>query len=381
MGVCADHFKDPHLRDFIKKNIRETHCDYCDEDKDSADFNELSEFIEEAISTEYSEPYESGAWYDSEGENYEDRFPLNDVEWTLDLLQEFVDVDDFTIIEDLAGGFSNDYWTPTDAIWGPTEGEAFVGGWESLKEILKHKIRFLFFDPSLKNTFEDNESINPYLVLDEAAKAIAKMSLVVEVPAEALKIYRGRQHENAEDVATAKAIGSPPAKNAKANRMSPPGISMFYGASDVETCEREVIDLNWKNTCFTTGCFYNSIPLKLVDFTALPEIPSLFDVQNREKRNVIGFLSAFIKDLSNPVKPDDQVHIEYIPTQVVTEFLKVKLGVHGIVYGSVKNPGHKCTVIFADNEQMANANEIGDSHILVLSNNTVLTKPIVQPPS
>ena len=76
-----------------------------------------------------------------------------------------------------------------------------------------------------------------------------------------------------------------------------------------------------------------------MDFTKLKEIPSLFDLKNRDKRTVSKFLRGFIRDLSVPVKPDDSVHIEYIPTQVVTEFIKVILGreknVNGIIYNSV----------------------------------------------
>lgn len=374
MGICAEHFEDPHLREFINQNIREAHCDYCDKDKASASFDDLTMFVEESISTEYCEPYEEGAPYNSEAEYYEDRFPGIHVEWTQDLLQEFIDVDNFAIIEDLTSGFNNDYWTETEAIFGPTKGEAFIGGWESFKGILKHKIRFLFFDPSQKNLFESNEYINPYYVLHEAGKAITDLGLLTDIPVESLEIFRGRQHAINEIVNSAKSLGSPPSNISKANRMSPPGISMFYGASDIETCKREALDSEWHNSAFTTGIFVNCKPLKFVDFTKLPAMPSLFDVKNRGNRNKVGFLSAFVRDLSIPVMPDDRVHIEYIPTQVVTEFLKIKLGVDGIVYESVKNPGHKCTVVFADNDQMTDSDHVGVIHLLALRNGSTTTE-------
>ena len=137
---------------------------------------------------------------------------------------------------------------------------------------------------------------------------------------------------------------------------------MFYGAFDLDTSEMEIIDATWTDSIMTTGKFFNLRELTLIDFTKLKEIPSLFDISNRDKRTIARFIRDFISDLSIPVKPDNSVHIEYIPTQVVTEYIKIILGkeknIDGIIYNSVKNIGGKCVVLFVENSDICDKFEI-----------------------
>ncbi|WP_165741461.1 RES domain-containing protein, partial [Pseudoalteromonas sp. Z1A6] len=65
----------------------------------------------------------------------------------------------------------------------------------------------------------------------------------------------------------------------------------------------------------------------------------------------------FIKDFTKPIERADRVHIDYVPTQIVTEYFrhilskKESMKVDGVIYPSSKNKRHKAVVIFADNEQ------------------------------
>lgn len=386
MGICSKHFKNSFIRSFIETNAKDSFCDYCDEEKQCADFEDVAEFIEDAVMSEYCEPYEEGAWYDPDGVYYEDRFPLITVYWTQDLLDELVELTDpreFEIIQNLASSFQHEYLTLKEAIWGPTTVEYLWGGWASFKDILKHKIRFLFFDHNLKDKFKDdnNESINPMLILEEVGKAIVDLGLIVDVAKNHFNIYRARQHNLSNYYASSDDLGSPPPNKAKANRMSPPGISMFYGALDCETCMREIEDVTNVNSAITYGEFVNLKPIKLVDFTGISAVPSIYDRQNRHRRPILGFLLSFIHDMSVPVKPDDSVHIEYIPTQVLTEYIKIKLGqthdVQGILYNSVKNRGGKCAVLFVDSSQIIEIERYlsDDSHhTLALLNDSIFTE-------
>lgn len=53
-----------------------------------------------------------------------------------------------------------------------------------------------------------------------------------------------------------------------------------------------------------------------------------------------------------PVARDDRIHTDYVPSQVVTEFLrehKFEAGsLDGIMYGSVAAPGKRNLVLFLD---------------------------------
>jgi hypothetical protein len=47
--------------------------------------------------------------------------------------------------------------------------------------------------------------------------------------------------------------------------------------------------------------------------------PSLFDEQRRHLRAGLSFLHDFAADLAKPIEKDGREHIEYVPTQIVTE--------------------------------------------------------------
>ena len=130
---------------------------------------------------------------------------------------------------------------------------------------------------------------------------------------------------------------------------------MFYGADDFDTASLELVDPNDKearNKSVSGAQFRNLIPLNLLDLTAIPSPPSYFSPEGPFRRHGIRFLHKFTSDLSLPIKRDGRQHIEYVPTQVFTEFVRhIMKGpdgvrIHGIRYSSSKN-GKPCCVIFA----------------------------------
>jgi len=99
----------------------------------------------------------------------------------------------------------------------------------------------------------------------------------------------------------------------------------------------------------------------VVDLTALPEFPSLFDEGRRHLRAPISFLRDFVEDLAKPIAKDGREHIEYVPTQIVTEYLRyvfrTETGhrVRGVIYQSARNGGGKCCVLFFKNKHCCEA--------------------------
>ena len=357
-SICTSHLDDRFLVAFINEHGTQGCCDYCQEDGIVVGIDDLAEFIEAVIRQEYDDPYNQGVPTFPEATSYEDMFPGLTISSTTEVLEDELDVDDFKIIEDLSKFIDNDFWCDIDSMWGPTTDEYLKVGWDEFKTILKYKVRFLFFNESFKDVYKDEyeDYLNPYLVLPELVKIIKELDLYQSYSAGWLTVFRSRQHDSKLVANSAYRLGSPPEATAKANRMSPPGISMFYGAMDSVTCMKEKIDLSWKNSVLTTGTFTNLVDLVLIDFTKITKVPSIFDVRFQGRRPIIKFLLSFCNDLSIPVVPDETVHIEYIPTQVVTEYIKVFLGseskVAGFIYNSVKNPGGKCTVLFIPNDEI-----------------------------
>ncbi len=104
----------------------------------------------------------------------------------------------------------------------------------------------------------------------------------------------------------------------------------------------------------TIGCFEPVEDLFVVDLHDLPEVPSLFDEARRDSRALIRFLRGFAEELSRPVERDGAGHVEYVPTQIVTEHLRnvfrdyADHPVDWFVFASAQSQGGRCIVLFAD---------------------------------
>jgi hypothetical protein len=65
-------------------------------------------------------------------------------------------------------------------------------------------------------------------------------------------------------------------------------------------------------------------------------------------------LRHFAQDVSRPFEPDAEIHIEYTPTQVVSEFFRHRLTdrdskpVRGLIYQSAKRPETRNLTLFID---------------------------------
>jgi RES domain len=98
--------------------------------------------------------------------------------------------------------------------------------------------------------------------------------------------------------------------------MSPAGISMFYGSDDKQTTLAEMPALP---KYYAIGTFETLGPLRVLDLTKV-KYPSIFDDDEKADYDWLLFMSHFLRDFSSPIKRDDDIHIDYVPTQVVTEY-------------------------------------------------------------
>jgi hypothetical protein len=197
-------------------------------------------------------------------------------------------------------------------------------------------------------------------MLDALGELFLNFELISEVPT-GTEFVRARIVTPGERPSTAAELGTAPRKHAvNPNRMSPAGIPMFYAAYDEATAVLETYqpsnDVN-QDQEIVLARFRTERALRVIDLTSLPAMPSNFDRENREKRQPIAFLRDFECDLTQPVARDNRAHLEYVPTQVVTEFvrhrLKGALGerLDGILYRSSHAPAAMAAVIFAEPDQ------------------------------
>ena len=104
------------------------------------------------------------------------------------------------------------------------------------------------------------------------------------------------------------------------------------------------------------GAFETLENIHVLDLTNIPSVPSLFS-PSRYLRPILKFLHSFADDLSKPIKKDDRVHTEYVPTQIVTEYFRYSLHreggplIRGILYPSSRAKGSISCVLFFTREE------------------------------
>ena len=93
--------------------------------------------------------------------------------------------------------------------------------------------------------------------------------------------------------------------------------------------------------------------LNVLDLTELPS-PITFWLDGFEE---IAFLKAFHEEITRPIKRDNRIHSEYVPSQVFTEFLRYMfkgVQLYGMIYNSSLD-GEKDIVLFCNQKESFNA--------------------------
>lgn len=159
-------------------------------------------------------------------------------------------------------------------------------------------------------------------------------------------LYRARwcrNHHELEQILVTpdKELGPPPHQFSGANRMSARGISVFYGASSVDTA---ISEIRPPVGCDVVCAKFNIIrPLRLLNLPALESVlesGSLLDPDYIKRREQAAFLSTLTSRIVDPVLPGEE-DFSYIPTQVIAEYLAdpSRFNLDGILYPSVQLPG------------------------------------------
>lgn len=210
--------------------------------------------------------------------------------------------------------------------------------WDRFCEAVKYEARYVLWlrkDSDEKQVYAVGE-VPPTMILDEVGRLIEQLDMLRTLPA-GYRFWRARTHDAGGIPPTATELGTAPRQHAKqANRMSPAGISMFYGAEDAATAVQEVA-VRTKDDWVTVGLFETSKECVVADFTNLRPVPSMFEPEWGGMRRFLLFLHRFREQLSAPARSTYE-QIDYVPTQIVTEYLLRIFGdgalVDGLQYAS-----------------------------------------------
>ncbi|WP_348823209.1 HEPN-associated N-terminal domain-containing protein [Flavobacterium aestuarii] len=345
--VCTRHISDYAVRNFIKKSTQKGKCSYCDKKGKVVTLIELMDLILFGIGLIYED---AANWmsYDSEEGGY-----LGKTYDNYELIDELLEIDKYELQQDITNGIADITWSTRNDYYS-TEAELLDENWKLFKEVVKYKNRYLFTQSSKFKTDEDNRK--PFDVFNNISSAILPLNLLTKISIKT-KLFRARQHNFEEKVETLIDIASTPKEYAVySNRMSPAGISMFYCTFDKETSKLETVERNKDKTHISIGTFLGKKEFCVIDFTRLFNV-SVFDKEKQAYFYISQFLKSFIKDLSKDIQKDGKEHIEYVPTQIVTEFFRYvyseanKISIDGIVYPSSKSIDKNACVLFFDSDE------------------------------
>lgn len=371
--VCLECIHDEGLRRSVSESMTEPACTFCgrdsgdEDDPIAADFEVLMTAVIGAIRFLYDRSEETLYWSDDVTPRYDS--------WVVaDAVCAGAVADN--VLEAIEDVLDPDEWNEDPGALRPDV--ALARAWDDFAEKVKYKTRFVFLSIPEEHSTQPDEFTTSE-ILDALVKIIQARGALRDLPG-GTNFWRGRMVDKPEPLElSASTLGSPPPMRASANRMSPAGISMFYGCSDVATVVAE-IGAHSPQRYAAVGQFESVRQLTMVDLATLPPVPSLFDPEQRNGYHELRFLHDFARDLSAPIMLDGREHIEYVPTQVVTEYLRWLPSFHvdGLLYTSAQNGGTSC-VIFCGPEGCADK-DVTEQAVLRLVSGSIHAVRVVSSP-
>lgn len=349
-AVCPQCFSDGGLKAFIEDHLESNTCTVCGTTADhaiAAPADDVLEFFLQKVGDHYENADGNAPWDNEEGRYFVTTWSMYDL-----VFDELQDIADYSTLEWLYEHIKDDgeYCERNWQILSP--GEALKSAWDRFCAVIKHETRFLFF--AEKEDDEDGEpfKVRPAEMLEELGKVISECGLIQDIKA-GTRMFRARGHEAGKAFTKVVDLGPPPKNAAKsAGRMNAPGIVVMYGAFDRDTA---LAESSGPHTDFSVAEFELLKDFQVVNLTRVPRVPSIFESGPRES---LRFLRHFAKDVSQRFTPDKELHIEYTPTQVVSEYLRHRLRdkqgrpIHGLLYKSTEREGGANLALFIESEEL-----------------------------
>lgn len=384
--------------DFIARNGTVAVCAYCgtddpDEEEEKEEvpcvpFNKVMDLIGDGINWAYRSADDEGIPYETGEGGYAFPEHMHD---TYDLVVDELEIADTdSVREEIIAALPDQTWCHR-GFWSLSLYEALKFGWDEFVEQVKYRTRYLFTvaeepphspsatresrddsgevtpeeleplfpsgDPDFDIGFDRQEGIPVHQLLDAIGQLLRRLELVITVPRGTI-IYRVRVEDKGKELHGPEELGPPAREQAtQPNRMSPAGIVMFYGAAKSDTALLETFQptregADKKSVWVSPFRFVKEV--RVLDLTRLPPVPSIFDQERRDLLNGISFLHSFEEDFVQPIKRDGHEHIDYVPTQIVTEYIRHIFRtddgqrLDGIVYRSSKQARGTACVLFID---------------------------------
>ena len=360
--ICNYCFDDEKLSQWIKKqgikiednNFKCPNCKTSVMEVDEIyvlDKKKLVEKLKEIILNLYENDIELGMYYFAEknlcdnGEDsnyYAQLKSLEDVCYDLFGDERLANIISENVSwKDIADGGYDDYFSDVDSpLW---KDKCWWGygefGWNYFSYKVKHSLRF--FDTPEFNRLEELQK------LDNLFEKI-EINKYKKIVFRARGAYSEDEIKNIEENPE-KQLGQAPKEKAGHNRFSPSGISYVYLSFDEKTAMSEVFDKN--HIALFIAKFKLDDNLKLLDLTKLKfdKIKIIYSNYFNDNFDLniycgLNSLEKFINEIKKPIS-ENESRLEYIPTQILAEYIKLK-GYDGFIFDSSKTEKGKNLVLF-----------------------------------
>lgn len=311
--VCSSCFEDLDLRSWIRENGSTRGCDFCHGfDSPTIELSEVCRRIETCLGKFWGLAVNQLPYESAEGGYQGQTWATAEVVFDEEGLS--LPRDDGTLYDALLRELIDELWCDWDWL-SLDDDDALWSSWELFCDNVKHKRRFFFH--SLGGSPDDRNSYSAEAILRAIALLSESLGLIRVMPS-GTRIWRARA-----DIPRGKRVspadfGPPPrAYSLQSNRMNPPGIPMMYAASTARTAKLET-----RATSAKVGQWRTMRAARVLDLRKLPEVPGTFSDTTRQDTLGLRFLWDFSQAIMSPVARDQRVHIDYLPSQVVTEYLR-----------------------------------------------------------
>lgn len=364
--VCDKCFGNDDIKKYISDNAAHHECSYCNRKTKrkpiSIHINEFFTYLLECISLEWGDPNDEGVGWESK----EGGWTSARVIGTWDLLFEElgIEINNENLSELIVQTLIDREWCQKDP-HGLLLDDDLLFSWQRFSRQIKHNARLVFFKLNTYREFHPESDVikEPYEILEYLGSLINDFDLLTTIQ-KGSEIFRARASQKGEKFYSVMDLGPPEIEYAKySNRMSPAGIPMFYGSFDKKTPLEEICrNEHSKPVLISLATFELLNDIRVIDLTKVMPIPSIFNLENRNFRFDLSFLNSFLFDFIKPIKKDGKEHIEYVPTQVVTEYFRYiftdnnKESIYGVCYPSSRNNGGKSIVLFIDQKYCIDSN-------------------------
>ena len=300
--------------------------------------------------------------YDSDEGGYQ-----GEIYQTSEIFEDEIErfIEDENLSKDISDALIDKEWCRKDFYFLPKH-EKLIINWDRFSKQVKYKTRYVFFRLPGKSSdvdIDDPDEIPISEMLDHFGRILSETRLLrILKPGDIF--FRARIHLRDKVCNNVKECGQPLANELfNSNRMSPAGISMFYGALDEQTTLVETHDTGDEKV-ITISKWESCRALRFLDLMNIPALPSIFDSKNRNMRPNILFLNSFKLEIVRPLVEDKFASVDYVPTQVFTEYIRHLYmdsrgnRYDGILYPSSKHPDHVNAVVFCERQ---NCLDIGEA--------------------